>query len=157
MSNTRMQCKARLSFQRGVGIVEVLVAVLVLSIGLLGLAGLQMRTLRNTESSLERGVAVIQTHAIADAMRADRLAAIEAPYQYNIALGDAAPTANSTLAEKILADWRNNLIATLGEDATGSVNCNGALCEIVIQWNDSRGSGDAVALETHTMRTQVQL
>ena len=58
--------------QRGVGLIEILVAVLVLSIGLLGLAGLQLRTLRNNQSALERGIAVVETHALADALRADR-------------------------------------------------------------------------------------
>ena len=82
--------RPRLRAQRGVGIVEILVAVLVLSIGLLGLAGLQMRTLRNNESALERGVAVFETHAIVDAMRADRANAIASTY--NITLAAAAPT-----------------------------------------------------------------
>jgi len=140
--------------QYGVGIIEILVAVLVLSIGLLGLAGLQMRTLRNSQSALERGVAVMETHAIADAMRADRLKATTAPYVYNIAIGAAAPVAGATFSSKILAGWRANLIALLGDEATGSVNCNGALCVVVIRWNDSRGSA---GLGAQTLTTQVQL
>ena len=63
-----------------------MVAVLVLSIGLFGLAGLQLRTMRNNQSALERGVAVVEIHAIADAMRADRIAADND--DFNIALTD---------------------------------------------------------------------
>jgi type IV pilus assembly protein PilV len=145
--------------QRGVGIIEILVAVLVLSIGLLGLAGLQVRTLRNSQSALERGVAVMETHAIADAMRADRANALGD--DFDIALGAAAPT-GTTFAEKALAAWRNNLIASLGAGATGSVACNAADCTIVIQWNDSRGTqlntaAARLAAETQTLTTQVQL
>jgi type IV pilus assembly protein PilV len=126
--------------QRGVGIVEVLVAVLVLSIGLLGLAGLQVRTLRNNQSALERGVAVVETHAIADAMRADRTNATNG--LFDIDLDDADPT-GTTFANAVLAGWRENLRATLGDEATGKVDCNGALCEIVVQWNDERATAGA--------------
>jgi type IV pilus assembly protein PilV len=156
--NTRsLHRAAGLRVQRGVGIVEVLVAVLVLSIGLLGLAGLQMRTLRNNQSALERGAAVIETHAIADAMRADRFTATTTPYPYNIAIDDPTPTANTTFSEQVVKGWRENLVAMLGDEATGSIDCNGAACTIVVRWNDSRGSGDAAALEQLEITTEVQL
>jgi len=143
--------RARMSAQRGVGIVEILVAVLVLSIGLLGLAGLQMRTLRNNESSLERGVAVFETHAIADAMRADRVNAMN--NQFNIDFADAAPT-GTTFHERALAAWRGNLLSSLGGGATGKVLCSGALCTIVVRWDDSRVNGGTT---TYDVTTQVQL
>lgn len=144
--------RGKLFAQRGVGIVEVLVAVLVLSIGLLGLAGLQIHTLRNSTSSMERNVAVMETHAIADAMRADRDNAMAGGF--DIALGADAP-AGDTFAEVVLASWLENLTASLGEDAAGRVDCaGGALCEIEIQWNDSRATGGS---ETHSIVTQVQL
>jgi type IV pilus assembly protein PilV len=138
--------------QAGIGIIEILVAVLVLSVGLLGLAGLQMRTLRNNQSSLERAVVVAEIHAVADAMRADRINAVEND-AYDIALGDAAPT-GTTFAETVLAAWRNNLMASLGEGATGAVDCDGALCTITIEWNDERGTlGD----DAQQVVTEVQL
>ncbi len=137
--------------QRGVGIVEILVAVLILSVGLLGLAALQMRTLRNNESSLERSMAVAETHAVADAMRADRVNATNG--LFDIGLEDEAPT-GTTFREVVLAAWRDNLVNGLGEAATGSVDCNGTLCEIVIRWNDSRGTE---GLEDQTITTWVQL
>lgn len=141
----------RLGRQAGVTLVEIMVAVLVLSVGLLGLAGLQLRTLRNNQSALERGTAVVETYAIADAMRADRIGADND--RFNIALGAAAPT-GTTFAQTAVRAWRNNLKASLGDDATGSVDCDGLLCTIVIQWDDSRGSE---GLTTQTITTQVQL
>jgi type IV pilus assembly protein PilV len=152
MSASNRNFRRSLRPQSGVGIIEILVAVLVLSVGLLGLAGLQLRTLRNNQSALERGVAVTETHAVADAMRADRVNAVEND-AYDIGLEDDAPT-GTTFAEKVLAAWRANLQPSLGEDATGSVDCNGAACTIVIQWNDERGTdGDA----EQQITTQVQL
>lgn len=147
--NTRRRPTIRA--QRGVGIIEVLIALLILSIGLLGMAALQVRTMRNNESALERSMAVAETHAIADAMRADRTNAING--LFDIALDDAAP-GGSTFRETVLAAWRANLENALGEDATGSVDCNGSLCEIVIQWNDSRG---AEGEEEQQITTWVQL
>jgi type IV pilus assembly protein PilV len=144
--------------QRGVGIVEILVAVLVLSIGLLGLAGLQMRTMRNNQSALERGVAVMETHAIVDAMRADRASATTTPYAYNIGLDDTPAADGTTFAAQVVERWRESLIAMLGDEATGSVNCDaGPHCTIVIRWNDSRGTGNVAELEALTLTTEVQL
>ncbi|MES1263277.1 MAG: type IV pilus modification protein PilV [Peristeroidobacter soli] len=143
--------RRRLGRQTGVTLVEIMVAVLVLSVGLLGLAGLQLRTLRNNQSALERGTAVVETYAIADAMRADRIGADND--RFNIALGAAAPT-GTTFAATAVRSWRNNLIASLGDEATGSVDCDGLLCTISIRWNDSRGSEGS---GTQTITTQVQL
>jgi len=154
MKTSRMHCETRLRRQSGVGIIEILVAVLVLSIGLLGLAGLQMRTLRNSQSALERGVAVMETHAIVDAMRADRDKATTAPYVYNIGIDDTTPTGGTTFAGQVLEGWRNNLVTMLGDEASGEVNCTGAPCTIIIRWNDSRGTGGDAQ---QTLTTEVQL
>lgn len=137
--------------QRGVGLIEVLVAVVVLAIGLLGLAGLQLRTLRDNESAYERGMAVIETHSIVDAMRADRINAINGVF--NLALADATPTGTS-FAESALAIWRANLTRMLGSAASGAVKCNGSDCTITVNWDDSRGSGGSNAF---SITTEVQL
>lgn len=137
--------------QHGVGLVEILVAVLVLSIGLLGVATLQLHTLRNNQSSLERSAAITQSYSIADAMRADKIAATGGAF--NITLAASAPTA-SDFATAALAQWRQNLVRDLGEGATGSVNCAGFTCTIVVQWNDQRGTGGA---STQQLTTQVYL
>ena len=55
--------------QRGAGLLEVLIAVLVMGIGLLGIAALQATALRNAQSSMERSQAVVQAYAILDSMR----------------------------------------------------------------------------------------
>lgn len=140
-----------LAAQRGAGFVEVLVATVILSIGLLGLAGLQLRTLRNNQSALERGIAVVETHAIADALRGDRVNAING--DFDIALGDPDP-AVGTFADTVLAGWRGNLRTELGPAATGAVDCNGSLCQITIQWDDTRGT---LGLATQQIQTAVQL
>src|SRR3546814_15356356 len=60
------------SRQRGVGMIEVLVSVLVLSVGLLGIALVQTRALANKTSSMGRSLATVATYSILEAIRADR-------------------------------------------------------------------------------------
>jgi type IV pilus assembly protein PilV len=139
------------SHQRGVSLIEVLVAVLILSIGLMGVATLQLRTLRNNSSSLERGAAVAQAYAIVDAMRADRDNAIAGNFNITI---DAAAVTGTTFAAVTLVEWRNSITAALGTGASGSVSCNGALCTIVVRWNDERAT---LGSATQTLTTEVQL
>jgi type IV pilus assembly protein PilV len=56
----------------GFTLIEVLVALLVLSVGLLGLAGLQLHGLRNSHNAYLRSQAVFLAYDIADRMRANR-------------------------------------------------------------------------------------
>ena len=62
----------RLHAQSGVGLIEVLVAVLVLSIGFLGIAALQAMSLSTNNSDMARSMATIASYSIMDAMRADQ-------------------------------------------------------------------------------------
>src|SRR5690242_5468841 len=107
MMSRKYSSRSRRRAQRGVGMIEVLVAVVVLAIGLLGLAGLQIRSLRDNQSASARGIAVVQTHSILDAMRADRQNATN--NVFNIALDDATPTTGTTFHEKAITAWRTNL------------------------------------------------
>lgn len=134
----RLICKPRHA-QRGVGLVEVLIAVLVLSFGMLGLVGLQTWSLRNNQSALERGMATVQTHSVVDAMRADRVNALTGAY--NIELEDDSPTGTS-YRDVSIAAWRASLRQALNNTATGQIDCNGRFCDITVQWNDARAQGD---------------
>lgn len=60
-----------LSRQRGVSLIEVMVAVLIFSIGILGLALLQAKGAQFTKESGSRTAAIIQARSLADAMRAN--------------------------------------------------------------------------------------
>ncbi len=59
-----------LSFQRGVGLVEVLVAVLLLSVAILGFSALQVRAISATDESLVRTKSLTVVRNLAEVMRA---------------------------------------------------------------------------------------
>lgn len=139
--------------QSGVSLLEILIAVVVLSLGLLGLAGLQLTSLRNNQSALERSSAVMATYTIVEAMHADRTAVTAGGFNHT--LGGSAPTAATFPAESI-ATWLVLLRDALGPDARGSIACaagTGA-CTITVEWDDSRGLEGDMA---QTIITEVQL
>jgi type IV pilus assembly protein PilV len=133
--------------QRGVGLIEVLIALLVLSVGMLGMAGLQMWSLKYNQSAMERGMAVVQTHSIVDAMRADRAAASRG--DFNIALDAQAPN-GTTFAQRSLRTWRSSLATALGSTATGAVACNDTRCTISVRWDDTRAAYREPAADGNT-------
>src|SRR5215510_14386609 len=58
--------------QRGVSIVEALVALVILSVGMLGVAGLYLESLRSNRTALSRTNAVALVNDMADRIRANR-------------------------------------------------------------------------------------
>src|SRR5882724_11312914 len=100
---------------RGFTLVEALVALVVLSIGLLGIAGLQITSLKANHGSATRTQAVYLAYDIIDRMRANQKAAIT-DHAYDLAI-DATP-AGGTVAGDDLVAWRNNIKNAL---PTGSV------------------------------------
>ena len=118
--------------QRGTTLIETLVALLVLSIGLLGVAGLQLTSLRNNRSAHLRSQAQVMAYDITDRMRANRDIAIDG--SYNIAIG-AVGTAG-TLVGDDLVRWKETLANSLpgGDGSVQVVNTNVVL--ITVQWTD---------------------
>jgi len=146
--------------QRGATLIEVLVAMLVLSIGLLGLAGMQMTALKSNQSAYYRSQATVLAYDIIDRMRANRTDALNGVY--DIALQNQACdpdlSPSGSLADKDVAEWLNSLSCLLSPDAQGSVVRNGRIFTISIEWNDKRGridSTDDDDTETFVYRTQL--
>lgn len=131
--------------QAGLSLIEILVSVVILGIGLLGVAAMQSLALRGGQSSLEASQAVIQTNAIIEAMRANRANAAS----YNTgAMVCAVPAAAGTLAANDMAAWMSNLkISITGSDAdtTTCAEITGCPddCEVTVRWDDSRAGGGA--------------
>lgn len=61
--------------QRGVSLIEVMVAIVVFGIGLLGLGLMQMKGAQFTKEAGSRGNAVVQVRSLLDAMRSNHAAA----------------------------------------------------------------------------------
>lgn len=133
--------------QSGIGLIEVLVAVLVLSIGILGIAALQARSLSMNNSSMARSVATMASYSILDAMRADLTNAQEGAYTGIPVYGDACPTTTDTLAHTQLGQWCSLLAAGLGASATttGTIICPGSsgICTVVVTYDDSKSKSTA--------------
>ena len=68
------------SRSHGFTLVEVLIAIVVFSIGLLGIAGLQVSGMRFTQGSQLRAVAAMQVSTMSDRMRANRVAVQDGNY-----------------------------------------------------------------------------
>lgn len=124
--------------QRGASLLEVLIAVLILAIGMLGMAALQAITLKNTGSAAQRSAAVIQSYAMLDMMRANRDAARAG--QYNQGWLCQAPAGGARVSNDI-AQWVNQLQDAMGESACGRITCGANACEVGVRWDDSRGTG----------------
>ncbi len=140
----------------GFTLIESLVALLVLSIGLLGVAAMQLASLQANNGAFQRTQATFLAQDIADRMRANRTAAIAGDYDF--ALGDPAPDDTDTVAEQDILAWKGRLAATLpqGEaeppDAAVAVDPATGVALITIVWDDSKGEDD---LLTFDMRTRL--
>lgn len=146
--------ETRFKRQRGISLIEVLVAVVVLAIGALGLAGLQVRALKGGQSSVQRSQAVILSNFMFDSLRADRQNAVN----YTMAQTCAVPNGGSRM-NNAQRDWIQGLKDTLGDADTtcGQINCvadgNDTLCTVSVIWDDTSAGGSA----TETLVTSSRL
>lgn len=114
--------------QRGISIVEALVALVVIAVGMLGIAGLYLSSLQSSRSAKLRAQAVQLAGSIADRIRANR----DAVMAYNTADYGGEPAdidcetrrcEKEELAQDDLAEWIADIQATLpgAAEATGNV------------------------------------
>lgn len=148
--------------QSGFTLLEVLVAMLVLSIGLLGLAGLMASSMRNNQSAYHSTQATWLAYDILDRIRANRAGALAGGYGAASALGapaDCSTDAPSGLiAAQDIGGWKNMVACALPEgDGAITVTPASGQVSITVQWNDARGTGDAAALATRQLTVESQL
>lgn len=126
-NSTSIRTAIRSRLQRGVTLLEVLVSLLILSLGLLGYAGLQAVTVKNNHNAYLRSQATTMAYNVLDRMRANR-----AGISGYVAAYGAAPSGADALT------WKADLEARLpyGEAAITYDATTGA-ATVSIKWFDS--------------------
>jgi type IV pilus assembly protein PilV len=124
---------------RGFSLLEVLVALLVLSIGLLGLASLQATTSRFNYGAYLRSQATTLAYDMADRMRANRDEALDGSYDVATfpspapACDDAV--AGATVAALDVSGWQRALACSL-PGGMGRIDFTGSSVTIGVSWED---------------------
>jgi len=150
--------------QTGMTLVEVLVTLVLISVGLLGVAALQFTTLTNTQESYVRSQAALLAADILDRMRSNQTGFNAGNYDMaNDATGfDQAGTAGTVAASDIAA-WQasiNRLLPGSDGDAAGRIVRNGRIVTITIRWREreelaAARSYDAASLPTFQTRSEI--
>ncbi|HPY41569.1 MAG TPA: hypothetical protein PLM98_13685 [Thiolinea sp.] len=134
--------KLSIKRQTGAGLIEILISVVVLAVGLIGIASMQVRSVKNNVSALEHSIAVIQAQSMGDTLSISRPQALAG--NFNISLTASDPS-SANFATASVSQWRSSIRNLLGEDATGSVNCVSPNCTIIVQWNNGRATEGSTA------------
>ncbi|PXX94912.1 type IV pilus modification protein PilV [Halomonas sp. LBP4] len=120
--------------QRGFTLLEVLIAVLVLSIGLLGIAAMQLKAMKSVQVSYQRSIASL---AARDAV--ERLW-VEMGSASNFCPSDTSSPTLSAIASEWITHWSDKLPdmqnSKIEEDPGGT----GVKCEyqVTVDWSDDR-------------------
>ena len=145
----------------GFTLIEVLIAMVVLAVGLLGLAGLQATSLKNNQSAYNRSQATQLAYDIADRMRANAApdpasGTPSAPYGFAVKylttfMTPAAAVTQATdcnavtttctptkIAENDLFEWGDAIGQALPGSAVGSITVVGDVYTVTINWDDNR-------------------
>jgi type IV pilus assembly protein PilV len=122
---------------RGFSLIEVLVALVVTTMGLMGLASLQLLALRTQHNAFLRGQATQLNHDIIERMRGNADAALTGAYDISY---DAMPAAGAGMADADKREWRQR-IATALPEGRGRIRVDAATRTVTVsvRWNDARG------------------
>lgn len=142
--------------QRGFTLVEVMVTLIIMTIGLLGVASLQLAGMRSNHSAYLRTQAAIAVSDLIDRMRAD-------PVSFNGEHFQVGSDSNSAA----FADWATELGRLmpypaegepLGEAncVSGSGNaCPAGNCQVIVRWDDRHGEHAIIADEARRSGNRV--
>ncbi|MCP1486136.1 type IV pilus assembly protein PilV [Pseudomonas fluorescens] len=127
-------------------LIEVLVALLILTVGLLGAAAVQLNALKYTDSSRMTSQASFIAYDMMDRIRANSGA------DYTI----TPPTSGnlSVARDQDLYDFTTNIINFGGPTATGSIALNQRVYTITINWSDARAANTASAQRSFVLTSR---
>uniref|UniRef100_E6PLK4 Putative type-4 fimbrial biogenesis PilV transmembrane protein n=1 Tax=mine drainage metagenome TaxID=410659 RepID=E6PLK4_9ZZZZ len=171
-------------FQSGFSLIEVLIALLVIAIGLLGIAGMQALALSNTSTARQRSLAAIQAASMGSMMRANRGYWESASSVDVTVTGSLSGTSwsSTTLSGSVssqgtdcetsvcsaplqmaaydLQSWGLSIAQQL-PNGTGRVQCaagNPVSCQVSVSWSEKtvalNGAPGSSATQTYTLLVQ---
>lgn len=115
--------------------------VLVLSLGLLGIAALQVTSIRDTQGAYLKSQAVSRAYQIVDAMRANRERARDGDYadDFDEQAGSYCGIEDPTVVQSDLCVWERALAASL-PDGAGSVQVDAAsgIAAVCVRWAEPK-------------------
>jgi type IV pilus assembly protein PilV len=125
--------------QRGVSLIEVLVTILVMSVGLLGLAALQGLSLQAGQAAYYRTQATNLAYEVADFARLNRSAAI------------------ASCDMPVLASWQNFVDTQMpgGALAFQFTDCDVGEIEVIVSWNEGRLDAAEGGTESVSVTTRI--
>lgn len=155
---TKPRCSvACLTPVRGISLIEVMVALLILSVGLLGLAGIQVTGLRGNQSAYLKTQAGIIAADVADRLRLNSEQAIAGVYDgFNSktysgsgssCLSSVNGCTNANLAIADMVEWKNLMegtggIALLPNASLQIIRGAGSLFTITVLWSETDWDAD---------------
>lgn len=143
-----LRMRTRITLRRpnrrsGFSMLEVLVSILVLSIGAIGAAGMQIAALKDSGSANSRYRAASLAGAMADTLRADRTIAIteSSDFVSGVVTGSCTATALTPIKR-----WQNQIACEL-PGGKGGVDVDGYTKRaiVTVEWDDARGNAGSSA------------
>lgn len=137
--------------QSGMTLIEVLVALLIFSVGILGVAMLQLNALKYTDSSMRSLHVSFIAHDLFERIRANP------GTRYALSSLSQAPTSGSLAVprQQDLYDFATQLKRAAGDDAEAFIAVAGSSVTLTLTWDDSRASQDAAQKQTLTLTADV--
>lgn len=147
--------------QQGFTMIEVLIAMLILAIGLLGVAGVQTLSLKMNNNANIRSQISYYADNIVEVMRAD-VKGVKAGEYDNIDSSKSTVCGSCTsgsVADQAVTQWNRELQANI-PSAQEKVTVNGGVAKVVITWTErNEGGGGApktgVATQTYTLIARI--
>lgn len=139
------------SHQAGIGLIEILIAVLILGIGILGVASTQVVSMQMNAQSQSRSQAVLLAEDLLDRIRANS----DNPAAYALAQGTAnngqcvtgfVPGTGNVTNDDIQS-WDNSLACQLPA-AQRAVAVNGNIVTVTIDWDQNDPNANPVIVRT---------
>ena len=126
---------------KGFTLIEVLVAMLIIAVGMLGVAALQFKGLQYNHDAYIRSQINFLAYDIADRIRLNRADA--GSYLADYTVPATEPTgcnhAAGADAENDLACWRQLVFRSIPPGSTASISANGNFYTITLGWVDKGG------------------